>query len=150
MSVIRLTKEFKFEMAHALYGYDGPCRHIHGHSYELFVTISGRPISDPTSPHFGMVMDFRKLKEIVRGKVVDEFDHSLVLHKATAPADLNGLGDFMGRLILVDYPPTSENMLADFAGRISGVLPEGVRLHSLKLRETVTSYAEWYASDNIE
>ena len=36
MSVIRLTKEFSFEAAHMLEGYDGPCREIHGHSYKLF------------------------------------------------------------------------------------------------------------------
>ena len=42
MAVIRLTKEFSFEMAHTLDGYDGPCREIHGHSYRLFVTVKGR------------------------------------------------------------------------------------------------------------
>lgn len=148
MSVIRLTKEFKFEMAHALPGYDGPCRHIHGHSYELYVTIKGEPIRDPASPHYGMVMDFRQLKEIVRGKIVDEFDHSLVLHRATAPEEFSGMKDFVGRLILVDYQPTSENLLSDFADRLKNALPGHVKLHCLKLRETVTSYAEWFASDN--
>jgi 6-pyruvoyltetrahydropterin/6-carboxytetrahydropterin synthase len=148
MSVIRLAKEFKFEMAHALPGYDGPCRHIHGHSYELYVTIKGEPISDPASPHYGMVMDFRLLKEIVRGKIVDEFDHSLVLHKATAPEEFRGMKDFVGRLILVDYQPTSENLLSDFAYRLKNALPENIKLHSLKLRETVTSYAEWFSDDN--
>ena len=39
MTVIRLTKEFSFEAAHALDGYDGPCREIHGHSYRLFMTV---------------------------------------------------------------------------------------------------------------
>lgn len=148
MSKIRLTKEFKFEMAHALAGYEGPCRHIHGHSYELFVTISGEPIADSNSPFFGMVMDFGQLKQIVRKQIVDEFDHALVLHRATAPDQINEMGEFVGRLILVDYQPTSENMLIDFAARLKQELPENVKLHSLKLRETVTSFAEWFASDN--
>jgi 6-pyruvoyltetrahydropterin/6-carboxytetrahydropterin synthase len=95
-----------------------------------------------------MVMDFRQLKEIVRGKIVDEFDHSLVLHRATAPEEFSEMKDFVGRLILVDYQPTSENLLSDFADRLKNALPGNVKLHSLKLRETVTSYAEWYASDN--
>ena len=148
MPKIRLTKEFKFEMAHALAGYDGPCRHIHGHSYELFVTILGDPITDKDSPHFGMVMDFRLLKTIVRSQIVEEFDHSLVMLRETAPDELINLGDFVGRLILVDYQPTSENLLNDFAGRLIKTLPVGVKLYSLKLRETVTSFAEWFASDN--
>lgn len=148
MALIRLTKEFKFEMAHALAGYDGPCRNIHGHSYELFVTICGRPVEDAGSPKLGMVMDFGHLKKIVRSCIVEEFDHALVLHKATVPAGMSGLGEFAGRLILVSYQPTSENLLIDFAGRIKKLLPETVKLYSLKLRETVTSYAEWYASEN--
>ncbi|HOI86527.1 MAG TPA: 6-carboxytetrahydropterin synthase [Lentimicrobium sp.] len=149
MSVIRLTKEFKFEMAHALSGYDGPCRHIHGHSYELLVTVTGRPVQDPGSPIFGMVMDFKELKQIVRSRIVDEFDHSLVLCKVTAPEEISSLGEFVGRLKLVDYQPSSENLLCDFAERLTGALPDGINLHSLKLRETVTSYAEWYAEDNL-
>ena len=49
---------------------------------------------------------------------------------------------------MVDYQPTCENMLADFARRIAARLPEGVALHSLKLHETATSFAEWFAGDN--
>ncbi|HQH18564.1 MAG TPA: 6-carboxytetrahydropterin synthase, partial [Bacteroidales bacterium] len=58
MAVIRITKEFKFEMAHALWGYDGPCKNIHGHSYYLYVTIIGSPINNPQSPKNGMVIDY--------------------------------------------------------------------------------------------
>lgn len=148
MAIIRLTKEFKFEMAHALAGYNGPCRNIHGHSYELFVTITGEPIPDSNSPFFGMVMDFRELKEIVRQQIIDEFDHSLVLYKATAPDQITEMGEFVDRLILVDYQPTSENLLIDFAQRLKASIPPEVSLHSLKLRETVTSYTEWYAAEN--
>lgn len=58
MSRIRVTKEFSFEMAHMLEGYDGPCSEIHGHSYRLFVTVAGTPCSDPQNPKYGMVIDF--------------------------------------------------------------------------------------------
>ena len=58
MSVIRVTKEFTFEAAHALYNYDGQCSNIHGHSYRLFVTVKGSPVSDINHPKNGMVMDF--------------------------------------------------------------------------------------------
>ncbi|HQQ12325.1 MAG TPA: 6-carboxytetrahydropterin synthase, partial [Bacteroidales bacterium] len=65
MSKIRITKEFKFEMAHALLGYDGPCRNVHGHSYELIVTVIGEPIAETGHVKLGMVMDFGDLKRIV-------------------------------------------------------------------------------------
>ena len=56
MSKIRITKKFRFEAAHALYGYDGKCKNIHGHNYKLFVTIVGEPISNKSDVKFGMVM----------------------------------------------------------------------------------------------
>ena len=79
MAVIRLTKEFSFEAAHALDGYDGPCREIHGHSYRLFVTVKGTPAEDASNPKCGMVLDFGVLKRIVSEEIVSHFDHALVL-----------------------------------------------------------------------
>jgi 6-pyruvoyltetrahydropterin/6-carboxytetrahydropterin synthase len=147
LQTIRLTKEFKFEMAHALKGYDGLCRNIHGHSYELLVTINGIPISDTSSTKLGMIMDFGDLKKIVRKNIIDEFDHALVLNRESAN-DFKPDVEMFGRTILVDYQPTSENMLIDFVARLKNQLPSNVKLHHLLLRETVTSYAEWFAEDN--
>ncbi|MBK7213898.1 MAG: 6-carboxytetrahydropterin synthase [Bacteroidales bacterium] len=149
MSTIRLTKEFKFEMAHALKGYDGPCRHIHGHSYELWVTVIGTPLQNDSSPKNGMLVDFGDLKKIVRNTIVDSFDHALVLNRESADEFLPLKSEVFGKTILVDYQPTSENLLIDFASRLQPLMPANVKLHNLRLRETVTSYAEWFASDNL-
>ncbi len=146
--LIRITKEFKFEMAHALKGYDGLCRNIHGHSYELLVTVAGYPVSDPRSPKLGMVMDFGDLKKIVRETIVDKFDHALVVNKDMDPAYIEQLKKENERLILLDYQPTSELMITDFARRIKKRLPPEIKLKYLMLRETVTSFAEWFAEDN--
>ena len=135
-------------MAHALKGYDGPCRNIHGHSYELYVTVIGIPLQDPASPKNGMLMDFGELKKIVRNCIVEEFDHALVLNCESADEFLPLRSEVFGKTILVPYQPTSENLLIDFAARIVPLLPATVKLHNLRHRETVTSYAEWFASDN--
>ncbi|MDQ2179369.1 6-carboxytetrahydropterin synthase [Marinifilum sp. D714] len=148
MAKIRLTKEFRFEMAHALWNYDGLCKNIHGHSYILFVTVIGEPITDKTNPKLGMVMDFGELKGIVSEEVVDQLDHALVLSKDTPNIDQLNIPQMFDRFFVMDYQPTCENMIADFAERIKARLPERVELHSLKLHETATSFAEWYASDN--
>lgn len=145
---IRITKEFKFEMAHALPGYDGLCKNIHGHSYELMVTLAGNPISDINNPKNGMVMDFGDLKMIVRNTIVDVFDHSLVLRSDTSASLIKSLKENYDRIILLDYQPTSELMIADFAERIMAKLPSNIDLKYLLLRETVTSYAEWFAEEN--
>jgi 6-pyruvoyltetrahydropterin/6-carboxytetrahydropterin synthase len=149
MSNIRITKQFSFETGHALYGYDGKCKNVHGHSYKLSVTVIGKPISDNTNVKFGMVIDFSDLKKIVREEVVDLFDHATVFNKNTPHVELaKELSNRGHHVILVDYQPTSENMVIDFAQKINNRLPEDIQLHSLKLQETETSFAEWFASDN--
>lgn len=148
MAIIRLTKEFSFEAAHALGGYDGPCREIHGHSYRLFVTIKGEPSTDPMNPKQGMVMDFGVLKKIVNEEIISCFDHALVLRSTADEGLRRVLAEQFDNVVTVEYQPTCENMLDDFAHRLMKRLPEGVTLHSLRLHETASSYAEWYAEDN--
>ena len=134
-------------MAHVLDGYDGPCRNVHGHSFRLEVTVIGSPTTDTKSPRNGMVMDFSDLKAIVKSKVIDQFDHVLLLNSKRELAQ-KGNNLFLEKIVAVDYQPTCENMIVHIAKLISTELPEGVKLHHLKLHETVSSYAEWYASDN--
>ncbi len=150
MSKIRITKEFSFETGHALYGYDGKCKNVHGHSYKLSVTVIGVPIADRNNVKFGMVIDFSDLKKIVKEEIVDHFDHATVFNQTTPHIELaNELIDRGHHVILVDYQPTSENMVIDFAQKIKSRLPKTIELHSLKLQETDTSFAQWFASDNL-
>ena len=147
-SVIRVTKEFSFEMAHVLWNYDGPCRNVHGHSYRLFVTISGSPAEDPENPKNGMVIDFTDLKQIVKKEIVGVFDHSVVVSNRFDNGKTEIFKKMFGNTVIVDYQPTCENLVTDFSKRIISQLPQATKLHSLKLYETATSYAEWFASDN--
>ena len=150
MSKIRITKQFSFETGHALYGYDGKCKNVHGHSYKLSVTVIGTPITDISNVKYGMVIDFSDLKKIVREEIVDLFDHATVFNKNTPHIELaNELKNRGHHVILVDYQPTSENMVVDFSIKIKGRLPNDIMLYSLKLQETESSFAEWYASDNL-
>jgi 6-pyruvoyltetrahydropterin/6-carboxytetrahydropterin synthase len=148
MTTIRITKEFRFEAAHALKDYDGPCKSIHGHSYELSVTVKGNPIEDPGSPKKGMIMDFGDLKKIIKRNIIDHFDHALILSNEDSVSKLHELGDTFSNIVVVDYQPTSENLLTEIAQKIIRLLPEGITLFSLRLRETANSYAEWFAEDN--
>lgn len=147
-AVIRVTKEFHFEMAHVLWNYDGPCRNVHGHSYHLYVTVTGSPLEDPDNPKTGMVIDFTDLKRIVKKEIINIFDHSIVLSSRFDKTKLDQFSSIFGNTVIVDYQPTSENLILDFSCRIRSQLPAPVKLHSLRLYETSTSYAEWHASDN--
>ena len=144
--MIRVTKEFKFEAAHALDGYNGKCKDIHGHSYHLKIAVTGKPKTDTTISDCGMVIDFSDIKKIVKNEVMLRFDHILVLRNDSR---FKGIEDKNERVRYVDYQPTCENMLIHFSTLIKEHLPNNVILHSLFIRETPTSYAEWVASDNI-
>ncbi len=148
MANIRITKQFNFEMAHALQNYDGPCKNIHGHSYELFVTVIGTPINDINHPKNGMLIDFGDLKKLVKTLIIDKVDHALIFNKSIDKEVFNLFKKQFDNIFLVDYQPTSENMLVDFAEILTQALPKNIKLHSLKLRETHTSFAEWFAEDN--
>lgn len=141
---LRLTKEFSFEMAHALPAYEGKCRNIHGHSYRLFVTVEGAPLVQDGAPTDGMVLDFHSLKERVERAIIEPFDHALVLPRkeGSESTSADDFGGYTAKLILVDFQPTTENLLLHFVRLLDGKFPPGVRLYSLKLYETETSCAE--------
>lgn len=148
MAKIRITKQFSFETGHALYGYDGKCKNVHGHSYKLSVTVIGTPITDHSNVKFGMVIDFGDLKKIVKEEIVDVFDHATVFNKNTPHVSLaKELSERGHNVLLVGYQPTSEMMVIDFSEKIKSRLPKNISLYSLKLQETETSYAEWFAED---
>jgi 6-pyruvoyltetrahydropterin/6-carboxytetrahydropterin synthase len=148
MEKVRITKEFNFEMAHALWNYDGVCRNIHGHSYRLFITLAGVPITDPGDPKFGMVLDFKDLKKMVKGPVVDFLDHSLVVYREADGEILSAVRTMYEKIHIFDFQPTCENLVLFIVETIKPLLKPGLELHSVKLYETAVSYAEWNAGDN--
>lgn len=148
MRKVRLSKEFRFEMGHALLNYDGLCRHIHGHSYKLIITVIGEPLEDRQDPKLGMVMDFSDLKEAVKEPIVDYFDHSLVINreaKMYLPSEPHAMYD---KVHTLDFQPTCENLVLYIAEIVKARLSPGIELLSVRLYETATSFAEWYATDN--
>jgi len=144
---IRITKQFEFHMAHALEGYDGACRHIHGHAYKLFVTVRGVQSADD-----GMVMDFKLLKKIVQEKVLDYYDHSLLLRKTQKSEKIyQDLLSNWGNVHLIERQPTSENILMDIVSILRNSLGcDSAELYSVRLYETDSSWVEWSVNDNID
>lgn len=127
-------------MAHALPAYEGKCRNIHGHSYKFFVTVEGLPLQQQGASTDGMVLDFGTIKQIVNQTIIERFDHALVLPRLEGAEPQ--LGNYSAKLIMVDFQPTTENLLLHFAQLLEGHFPQGARLSSLKLFETETSCAE--------
>ncbi|MBL7749531.1 MAG: 6-carboxytetrahydropterin synthase [Chitinophagaceae bacterium] len=138
---LALTKIFTFDTAHALENYPGKCRHIHGHTYKLYVTVKGGVLDQKGHPYDGMIIDFTDLKKWVGSAVIDRFDHALLLREGSTLAALQ----FPERekIYLTRYQPSCENMLVDIIERLEESIPAGLTLSKVKLYETPTSYAEW-------
>jgi len=125
MQKVYVSKDFKFEAAHHLLNYDGACANVHGHSYKMRVTVSGQinSLYDQTLASDCMVMDFKDLKKIVEECVIDSHDH----------ANLND----------IYHNPTAEVMVVAIFLEIRSRLPKDVKLESVQLWETDTSFAEY-------
>jgi 6-pyruvoyltetrahydropterin/6-carboxytetrahydropterin synthase len=139
--MISITKIFRFEAAHAIYQYQGSCRNIHGHSYELHVTVKEKGPVDGYVNGLGIIIDFKELKAMVQSNIVKVLDHKLLLSKAYLAANEDIL--LSEEVVVFEKEPTAENMLIFARDQIQSSLPAHIELYSLKLWETRDSYAEW-------
>ncbi len=117
-SKVSVTKEFLFDAAHHLEDYEGACANVHGHTYKLQVTVTGVRNKN------GFVIDFNILRATVRGAIIDRLDHK----------DLNEVFHFN---------PTAENMVVWIYDELFWMIPYPLKLSSIKLWETPTSFAEY-------
>lgn len=136
-----VTKIFHFEMAHAIHGYDGPCKHIHGHSYVLEVTVTADTDDNSYLKETGFIVDFKDLKKTVSDAIIHKYDHKLVLSKGYMDAHPNF--STAENLIIWDFEPSAENIILYFKNELNAILPQEMHLSKLKLYETSSSYAEW-------
>jgi 6-pyruvoyltetrahydropterin/6-carboxytetrahydropterin synthase len=147
--IIRVTKTFTFDMAHALFNHDGPCKNIHGHTYHLAVTLIGKAIQEHGHPKNGMIIDFADLKQIVHESVLSHFDHALVLNSLAPHPAIELLHQQYDKIILLPFQPSCENLILDIKNRIEPLFRhERYYLHSLRLNETPSTYSEWFLNDN--
>jgi 6-pyruvoyltetrahydropterin/6-carboxytetrahydropterin synthase len=100
---MKITKIFTFDSAHHLTNYNGKCEQMHGHTYKLEVTVEGS-VKDN-----GLVIDFLKLKRIVKKEIIDELDHNLINNIIENPSVENIVVWIWGKL--KDHP--------DFEGDVS-------------------------------
>jgi 6-pyruvoyltetrahydropterin/6-carboxytetrahydropterin synthase len=67
-----ISRDFKFDAAHHLPGYDGDCKNLHGHTWKVRVTLQGF-YNDQ-----GMLADFKEIKKILKRRILNKLDHKLL------------------------------------------------------------------------
>lgn len=141
--MLRVTKIFRFETAHAIFGYNGSCRNIHGHSYVLHVSVQRLSQDEGFLSSPGFVIDFKQLKRLVQQAVVERFDHRILLSEVYLQE--NPEMRHLPNIEVWEIEPTAENMLLWVKETLKNALPPEIGLFHLKLYETADSYAEWEA-----
>lgn len=134
--MVYLTRVEHFNAAHKLYNpawssqkndeVFGKCanENWHGHNYELYVTVKGKPSADT-----GFVFDVKQLSSLIKEYVIEKVDHR----------NLNMDVDFMkGKLC------STENLAIAVWNELTPHLPAEVQLHCIKLYETPRIYVEYY------
>lgn len=71
-----ISKSFSFDMAHMLDGYEGKCKNLHGHTYQLKVFIDGKTQMEGANE--GMVEDYGRIKSLVKENILIKLDHSFI------------------------------------------------------------------------
>ena len=77
MTTTSITREYRWEMGHALWFHQGKCYHPHGHNYRMEIEVSGL-VDDKT----GMVLDFSELDEWAEPLIEGDFDHKFLMNDA--------------------------------------------------------------------
>lgn len=103
-----------FDAAHALHGYEGECRNLHGHTWDVEVVVAGEHLDD-----VGIVYDFKTLKEDLAA-VLEPLDH-VYLNDLTPFDVLN---------------PTAENLARYVFERLSETVASGIRVVEVSVWES--------------
>ncbi|WP_374015883.1 6-carboxytetrahydropterin synthase QueD [Paenibacillus thiaminolyticus] len=123
---VLVSKEFTFDAAHHLHAYEGKCKNLHGHTYQVVFGLSGY------TNDIGIALDFGDIKEIWKERIEPYLDHRY-LNETLPPMNT-----------------TAENMVVWLYEQMSAALAEepyrtrceGGRVEFIRLYETPTSYAE--------
>ncbi|MFU2123835.1 6-carboxytetrahydropterin synthase QueD [Gallibacterium anatis] len=139
--MLKVAKEFSFDMAHLLDGHDGKCQNLHGHTYKLQVIVSGE--TENNGAKKGMVIDFADLKRAVNELIISPIDHAFIYDQSsereTKIAQL--LQQLNSKTFALPMRSTAENLAQFIFQRLQENV--GFHLHSVRLWETPTSFAEY-------
>lgn len=145
---MKITKEFRFEMAHVLSNYDGPCGNLHGHSYRCLVELGSSCPGNAGDE--GMVLDFNHVKEIIGKKVIEPLDHAFAYNtKSEDPFENELVGvcwSFGRKTVGFSHRTTAELMAQDIRRKANHALEDagfGLKVSCTKvtLYETTTGCA---------
>ena len=105
-----ITSRMEFDAGHRIPNHKSTCKNLHGHRYAIEVSLSGEIIQQEDQSDYGMVLDFKDAKELIRSTIVDPWDHAFIVYKEDVEV-LNFLNQIKDhKTVVLDRVPTAENM----------------------------------------
>ena len=142
---MRIGKVIQWDMGHRVLNHRSVCRGLHGHRYKAEICVEGNLVEEEDASEEGMVIDFADIKKTAQKFIQEELDHAFMVWDKDEE-----LLDFFKtskghKPVIVPFTPTAENVAAyiyaNLKDKFADVFNTGLRLHSIKLWETPTSYA---------
>ena len=108
-----LQTNTSFDSAHFLKGYEGKCSNIHGHRWNVEVTVAAEKLAEEGQIR-GMVVDFRTLKDDLK-RLADDLDHCLIMEEGSLKEKTKeALLEEEFRIVELPFRPTAENLAEYF------------------------------------
>ena len=145
---MEITTKLEFDAGHRIPHHKSSCKNLHGHRYTIEVTIKGEIISDKLNSDFGMVIDFKDAKELIKKIIVEEWDHSFIVFK-----DDNVVLKFLESLdghktVVFPLVPTAENMALVAMEKLKTSFDKEfgklIKPYKVRLYETPNNWADAY------
>ena len=143
---MEITTRLEFDAGHRIPNHKSICKNLHGHRYCIEVTIKGEINSDKLNSDFGMVVDFKDAKELIKKTIIDEWDHAFIVYK-----DDSIVLEFLKSLdnhktVIFPLVPTAENMAIIAMEKLKiafdNKFGNSIKPFKIKLFETPNNWAE--------
>ena len=142
---MKIVKIIQWDMGHRVLNHRSICKGLHGHRYKAEICISGKLVEQSNTSEEGMVIDFADIKKISNEFIQDKLDHAFMVWDK----DRELLDFFKSSIghkpVVVSFTPTAENVAIyifnNLKDKFLDVYKTGLKLQSVKLWETPTSYA---------
>ena len=107
---MEITTRMEFDSGHRIPNHKSSCKNLHGHRYAIEVTLKGDIIDKENESDYGMVMDFKDAKELIRKTIVEPWDHAFIVFEQDLEVInfLNTLDNH--KTVILKKVPTAENM----------------------------------------
>jgi 6-pyruvoyltetrahydropterin/6-carboxytetrahydropterin synthase len=145
---MEITTRMEFDSGHRIPNHKSSCKNLHGHRYAIEVTLKGDIIDQENESDYGMVMDFKDAKELIRKTIVEPWDHAFIVFEQDLEVInfLNSLDNH--KTVILKKVPTAENMalIAMQLLKDSFQKKYGEKISPIKVRlyETPNNWADTY------